>query len=136
MCDARHANSPMPPGGRCPQFLSLFRESLARRQVARATANDAGKPHKFARTVVALPGALKVVADQLPLRHADPRRGLFDPTSQLFCRTKSNCLTHMAKMKTQSFELSMDQGLDRVFKLGHYLWLNTLDEPTIWGIIN
>src|SRR5438045_8750187 len=99
----------MPPGGRCPRFLSLFRESLARRQVARTTANDAGKPHEFARTVVALPGPLKMVADQLPLRHADPRRGLFDPPRQLFCRAKSNCLTHMAKMETQSFALSMDQ---------------------------
>jgi hypothetical protein len=27
-------------------------------------------------------------------------------------------------------------GVDRAFKLGHYPWLNTLDEPTIWGIIS
>ena len=26
--------------------------------------------------------------------------------------------------------------MDRAFKLGHYPWLNTLDEPTICGIIN
>jgi hypothetical protein len=32
------------------------------------------------------------------LGHAHLLRGPFDPFRQLFCRTKSNCLTHMAKM--------------------------------------
>ena len=35
---------------------------------------------------------------------------------------------------TYSFFFFFD--VDHALKLGHYPWLNTLDEPTIWGIIN
>jgi hypothetical protein len=31
---------------------------------------------------------------------------------------------------------TISHGCDRAFKLGHYLWLNTLDELTTCGIIN
>src|SRR5204863_9974309 len=83
---------------RCRRCLTLPCKTFLGRKVTRSVANNAGEAHELFRGAIRGASTFEMFPNQLTLRHADPRRGLFDPSRQLFCRTKSNCLTHMAEM--------------------------------------
>ena len=123
--DAGHARLRTPQGTRCPQCLSPFGEPLARGKIA-CTSDTTGKTHEALTAVIALASEFELLSDEPALGHARTMRRFPQPLVKIVGYTYCDCVTHMAIMYYNGWEVK------RWFRTGRATCDGVRRTPRYW----